>query len=261
MTTRWVIFAAAAATGAMVRPSFAQPNLPPPPPPPIGQSTDVPSLPPPPEPSSSSDRTPPPPVRKATPSTPPPSPSPSPRVGVGVGPRARRTDDVAVAESSPPSAHPAAVTLSPLGLVSGRLSAGVEVQIQPHHAIVASANALVFDASRGGPHNLVSEGFGFATNLSSGFGGEVGYHYWVDWAHVLRGAFVGPSFLFGGTSQASVGDPSHAQTYWGLALDGGWQEVFDGGFTAGAGGGLEMLRMAGTSAVVPRFLAQLGWSF
>jgi hypothetical protein len=34
-----------------------------------------------------------------------------------------------------------------------------------------------------------------------------------------------------------------------------------GGFTAGIGGGLEVVRMAGTGAVVPRLLMQIGWSF
>jgi len=245
MTTRPEILAAmvVAATG-VAAPSFAQPNLPPPPPPPIGDTNEVPSLPPPPSPSG---RAPSPRKPAQTPAPPPPAPY-----------RAARTDSVV---SAAPETHAIAVTLAPLGLVSGRLSASVEVQIQPHHAVIVSANALVFDASRGGPRSLVSEGFGFASNQSSGFGVELGYHYWVDGAPSLHGIFFGPSFLFGGTSMAQVGDPSNAQGYWGLALDGGWQEVFSGGFTAGAGGGLEMLRMAGTSAVVPRLLAQLGWCF
>jgi hypothetical protein len=254
MSTRPGLLTALAAVvvSVVVRPSYAQPNLPPPPPPPIGESNDVPSLPPPPAPTTAGQPPAPPAPRKPTTTPPPPPPV------YRVSPRNRRTDDVVYVE---PQTNPIAVTLDPLDLVAGRLSANVEIQVQPHHAIIASANALIFDASRGGPHNIVSEGFGFATNLSSGFGIELGYHYWVDWARALRGPFVGPSFLFGGTSQASVGDPSHAQQYWGLALDGGWQEVFGGGFTAGGGGGLEMIRMAGTSAVVPRFLIQLGWSF
>jgi hypothetical protein len=254
MSTRPEVLTALAtvAMSVVVRPSYAQPNLPPPPPPPIGQSNDVPSLPPPPAPSTSGHAPAPAPTPAPRKSTPPPPPP-----AIWTGPH-RVLDEPVYVE---PQRGPIALTLDPLDLISGRLSANVEIQVQPHHAIIASANALVFDASRGGPHNVVSEGFGFATNLSSGFGVELGYHYWVDWARALRGPFVGPSFLFGGTSQASVGDPSHAQPYWGLALDGGWQEVFAGGFTAGGGGGLEMIRMAGTSAVVPRFLIQLGWSF
>jgi hypothetical protein len=254
MPTRLGVLTALAAVAAsvVVRPSYAQPNLPPPPPPPIGGSNDVPSLPPPPAPSTAGQPPAPTPAqRKPAPGAPPPPPV------YRVGPHKVLDEPVYVE----PQRNSIAVTLDPLDLVSGRLSANVEIQVQPHHAIIASANALIFDASRGGPHNVVSEGFGFATNLSSGFGVELGYHYWVDWARTLRGPFVGPSFLFGGTSQASVGDPSHTQPYWGFALDGGWQEVFASGFTAGGGGGLEMIRMAGTSAVVPRFLIQLGWSF
>jgi len=160
-----------------------------------------------------------------------------------------------------PETHPVAVTLNPLGLPWGRLSGNVEVQIMPHHSVIVSANTLLYDEDRGGPNNLVSEGLGFASRASRGFGVEVGYHYWWDWARALRGPFCGPSLLLGATSVAAVGDPTHVQGYWGLALDGGWQEVFAGGFTAGAGGGLELVRMSGTTAVVPRFLIQLGWSF
>ncbi len=74
-------------------------------------------------------------------------------------------------------------------------------------------------------------------------------------------ALLGPALLLGSTTDATVGDPTHAQSYWGIAFDVGWQEVIPGGFTAGVGAGLEVVRMAGTGGVVPRFLLQLGWSF
>jgi hypothetical protein len=237
-------------TGASARPAFAQPNLPPPPPPPIGGANEVPSLPPPPAPSSQhAPATPVTPARRA--STPPPPPAYR-------APRGTRTDDVIYVEPEP---SPVAVTLSPLDLLAGRLSGDVEVQLAPHHAVIVSANTLVFDDGRGSATSLVSEGFGFASRTSRGFGIEVGYHYWWDWARSLRGPFFGPSLVLGATSDAAVGDPTHVQGFWGLALDGGYQEVFAGGFTAGAGAGLELLRMSGTSAVVPRLLAQVGWSF
>jgi hypothetical protein len=130
-----------------------------------------------------------------------------------------------------------------------------------HHAFILSAHTLIFDDSRGSSKNLISEGFGFTQRDSVELGGELGYHYWVDEGAVLRGPFLGPSFVFGVTQKASVGDPTSPQGYFGLALDVGWQEVFDGGFTIGAGAGVELLHGTGTTAVVPRILGQVGYAF
>ncbi len=256
MTQRPEIVAAvafAAASLLFAQPAPAQPNLPPPPPPPIDQPDEVPSPPPPPprgQTDTPSSRTPPP---RRTPTPPPPAP-------YGVSTRARRSDDVVV-YVEPPEAHPIAVTLNPIGLFRGRLSVNVELQLQPHHSLYVSPNVLVFHSDRGDANNLVSEGLGFATRTSSSVGLEFGYHYWWHWSRELRGPFFGPALLLGSTTEASVGDPTHGQSYWGLALDIGWQEVLAGGFTAGVGAGLETVRLAGTGAVVPRFLLQLGWSF
>jgi hypothetical protein len=236
-----IVAALVAAWAGFARPASAQPNLPPPPPPPIDQPTQLPQLPP--------EQAPPP--RRTIPPPPPPY-----RGSV----RARRTvEDVVIVE--PPAAYPVALTLNPLGLFVGRLSANLEVQLEPHHSLVVSPNVLVFHADRGGSDGLLSEGLGFAQRTSSSFGIEFGYHYWWRWSRMLRGPYLGPSLLLGSTTNAGVGDPTHAQTYWGLAFDVGWQEVTPGGFTAGIGGGLEFVRMAGAGAVVPRLLLQIGWSF
>lgn len=170
----------------------------------------------------------------------------------------RRPEVVYVAEESPP--HPVAITLNPLPLVWGRLSGNLEVELAPHHSLVASPNLLIFNEDRGAPHAL-SNGFGFASPASNGVGIELGYHYWLHWAPSLRGPFLGPSLLLGSTSNATVGDPSSAQWYWGLAFDVGVQEVLNGGFTIGGGLGLGFVRMAGSDAVFPRVLLQIGWSF
>lgn len=129
--------------------------------------------------------------------------------------------------------------------------------LAPHHAIVASPNALFANVGRGG---LLALALGFTQSASSGAGGEVGYHYWWYWHDVLRGPFFGPSLLFGVTSAATVGDPSRAQAYYGAAIDVGEQAVLAGGFTIGGGVGLGLIRMADSGVVFPRFLLQIGWS-
>jgi len=251
---------------------FAQPNLPPPPPPPMGEPTDV-------APSASSSASSPAPVVSPLPPHPaaaaiapvpppgaastsasagphraplPPAPLPS---SLRAGAR-RHHAEVYISEWR---RRPVALTLSPLPLAWGRLSAAAEVLIAPHHALVASPNLLFVEIDRGGRSSFVSEGFGFASTTSSSVGVELGYHYWSHARDSLRGPFFGPSILVGDTSQSTV-DPSHAQGYWGLALDGGGQEVFPGGFTLGGGAGLGFVRMAGATAVFPRVLIQIGWS-
>lgn len=161
----------------------------------------------------------------------------------------------------PPPERPLAITLNPLGLFWGRLSANVEYQLAPHHSLFVSPNALFFETDRGGPSNLISEGLGFASSASLGLGAELGYHYWWEWARALRGPYIGPSLLLGLTSKAQVGNPAHVQGYWGVAVDLGWQEVLGGGFTAGVGVGLEFIDMAGAGRIVPRLLLDVGWSF
>lgn len=235
----------------------AQPDLPPPPPPPLEPPATLP--PPPPPASSPAPARPSPPAangsngaRRALQFAPPPVPYRS-------APHHHHADSVyAVEEATRP---PVGVTVNPVDLALGRLSANVEVQIAPHHSLVASPNLLFIHLDRGGRYSLVSEGFGFATRSSTGFGVELGYHYWGYLARSLRGPFVGPSLLLGATTDATVGDPSHAQAYWGLAIDVGEQEILPGGFTIGAGVGLGLIFMADAAAVFPRLLLQVGWSF
>jgi hypothetical protein len=171
----------------------------------------------------------------------------------------RREEIVYIVEE--PEPQPVAITLNPLALFWGRLSGNFEFQLAPHHSLVASPNLLVFNEDRGGARNLLSQGFGFASPTSNGFGIELGYHYWTRWSRSLRGPFFGPSVLLGSTSNAQVGDPTQAQGYWGFALDAGVQEVLPPGFTIGGGLGLGLIHMANATNVFPRILLQIGWSF
>jgi hypothetical protein len=157
--------------------------------------------------------------------------------------------------------RPVAITANPLDLALGRLSANVEILLAQHHAIVLSPNVLLFHVDRGGRYNLESEGLGFASPTSTGFGGELGYHYWWTWRHLLAGPYFGPSLLLGSVNGATVGAATGSQWYWGGAVDAGAQAVLPGGFTLGGGLGLGFVTMASTVGVFPRFLLQLGWSF
>jgi hypothetical protein len=159
-----------------------------------------------------------------------------------------------------PASRPLAITFNPLPLLWGRLSANLEYQLAPHHSLVLSPNLLLFNVDRGN-NTLLAQGFGFARPDSSGIGGELGYHFWPRWSRSLRGPFLGPSFLLGSTGNASVGDGTHPQTYYGFAFDVGGQTVLPGGFTIGGGIGLGVIMMAGSAAVFPRALFQIGWSF
>jgi hypothetical protein len=256
MATRDAVIVLVATVSLGTRAASAQPDLPPPPPPPLTEPSDVPSLPPPPEPPSTPSG------RPAAPPTQPPAPSAAHGHRRDRALIQARPGPAPEAERVPP-ARPATttVTWNPLGVVRGRLSGNLEFLVAAHHALIASPSALVFRADRGGAHDLLAEGFGFTTEPSLSFGAELGYHYWPSGRTSLHGPFVGPSLLLGATTHAAVGDASHAQPYLGVAVDIGAQEVMHGGFTAGAGVGLGLVHMADATALVPRLLGQIGWSF
>jgi hypothetical protein len=169
-----------------------------------------------------------------------------------------RREEVVVVEE--PEVRTLSVTFNPLPLFYGRLSANVEVLLAPHHAVVVAPNVLVFNADRGS-RSLIANGFGFASPTSAGVGVELGYHYWLRWGRSLRGLFLGPSLLVGGTGNAQIGDPTTTQGYYGFAFDVGRQEILPGGFTLSGGLGIGIVRMADVVAAFPRLLIQLGWSF
>ena len=222
-------------------------TLPPPPPPPVGQEpvpTPAPPAPRPPPPAP-----PPPPLRAAPPPTP-----------VYVRYRRRREVVALYEEYDPP--RPFALTWNPAALVAGRLSGNFEVLVAPHSSLIVSPNALVLREDRGGRWNALSQGLGFASRTSDGFGLELGYHFWSRWSRDLRGPFFGPSLLAGSTTNATVGvNPGNAQPYFGFAVDAGGQAVVPGGFTFGAGLGLGFIHLGDANALFPRLLLQLGWSF
>jgi hypothetical protein len=252
-------------------PALAQPNLPPPPPPPLDHTGAPPELPPPPPPPPGTPE-----PRRNPAAVPPPAataPGPTPQTPPGKPPRNGEhhaepaplhhfepVPEVVVHER-PPARIVAMVTLNPVPLIWGRVSANLEFLFAPHHALVLSPYLLLNNADRGG---LLAQAFGFATSSSSGAGGEIGYHYWSHyhwWPGQLVGVFWGPSFLAGETTNPTAVDGTGSWGYWGAALDIGQQTVFGSGFTAGGGLGVGFVHMASSTAIFPRFLLQLGWAF
>ncbi len=250
---RLVALGAAAGTSLCALSARGQTNLPPPPPPPLEEAPASPDLPPPPAPPPGNGPAP----RRVVPA---PAPAPPPPRTIAAPPAPpppppRHREPVFFVEE-PPAQH-IALTLNPVPLIWGRLSANFELLAIPHHALVVSPNVLFANVNRGG---TLGQAFGFAQQASSGIGGEVGYHYWLVGRRALRGPFFGPSLLVGSTTNATAGGGGGAQAYWGAALDIGDQEVLADGLTVGAGIGLGVAYMADAAALFPRFLLQLGWS-
>ena len=237
-------------------PAAAQVNLPPPPPPPLSTSTPSPAPPPPSRP---------PPSRPA-----PSSPSSgSPSNGARPRPSSPPPHGHAAAREAPPPYEPAyapsrrdlSLRLNPLPLALARISADVEILLASHHALVVSPH-VTFAAHRG---ELPAEAFGFTADHSTGFGVEVGYHYWIR--HDLQGFFLGPSLLAGRTStplldaRGQPRDVSNHFGFFGAAFDVGYQLVIASGFTIDLGGGAMLITGNSQTKAAPRVLLGVGWTF
>jgi hypothetical protein len=131
--------------------------------------------------------------------------------------------------------------------------------LAPHHALVVSPSLTFHKVAFERNNNTLGYGFGFAGDASAGFGGEIGYHYWVR-RHV-QGIYLGPSLVLGATLPSAPA-AAKAFAYFGGAFDVGYQYLFSNGFTLNGGGGIMVIGASGTIArAAPRFLFGLGWSF
>ena len=241
------------AMALLAHPAFAQPNLPPPPPPPIDQPSEVPSLPPPPPRAQTpaSHRSPRPRLRRGDrpphrrpPRTAPRRARPAPRSR-----RLRRTAGDASRRGHPePDRAPSrARQREPRDCRSSRITPSSCRRTCSSSTRTEATQEPAFGGPRlrDRPRRAASGSSSATTTGGAGRGAS-------------RARSSGPRSFSGSTTDATVGDPTHAQSYWGIAFDVGWQEVIPGGFTAGVGAGLEAVRMAGTGGVVPRFLSAAG---
>lgn len=150
------------------------------------------------------------------------------------------------------------IRFNPLPFFVSRLSVDLEFMLAPHHALVVSPN-ITFHKFAFHRSDTIAYGLGYATDDSAGFGGEVGYHYWVH--RHLQGIYLGPSLVLGATLPPT---PAKTFAYYGGAFDVGYQYLFSNGFTLNGGGGILIVNATPTGSIVhaaPRFLFGIGWSF
>ncbi|MGH7281087.1 MAG: DUF3575 domain-containing protein [Polyangiaceae bacterium] len=242
----------AAAPLALSRVAGAQVNLPPPPPPPIDTTSPPPS-----GTSGSSTST-------HHPKPPPPKHAAEPAHTAAPPPPEHHEEHHEPAPQPRPepvwSSRTMSIRLNPLPFFLSRVSADFEIMLAPHHALVVSPN---FTLKKFAFHrsDLMTYGLGYANDDSSGFGAEVGYHYWTK--RELDGIFFGPSLVLGGTFPPN-GSGVKTFGYIGGAVDVGYQYLFSNGFTLLGGGGIMLIGGTTTGATVkavPRLLFGVGWSF
>lgn len=241
MVSSFVASALAASFLAWTGHVAAQVNLPPPPPPPLGSdsapSTGTPS-------SSKKPR-----------STAAPAGASAPATSRDRSERAERTEvDETPTYRRSYSGRFLSVRANPLALFVGRVSADAEWMFAPHHALIGSPH-FVFARKRS---DLVARALGFAGDAATGFGVELGYHYFTGDAP-LEGLFLGPSLLLDSTRQ-TPNLPSFAS--YGVAFDVGYQAIIGNGLTLAAGGGVLVMSTSGQSSYfAPRVLLGVGWTF
>jgi hypothetical protein len=179
-----------------------------------------------------------------------------------------------VLHEAPPPRRVVAIEWNPLALlVIGKVSANVVVVPTDHHALVLSpfyastttAPIYIFDAS-GGMTQLPQQTF-------SGFGGEIGYRYYLGEGGP-RGFFIGPSLMLASiTAKAGDGGKTEFLDY-GLAADAGWGALVTDKVAISLGGGLQYTATSksipsqqlpaavyANNGVRPRVLFSVGWAF
>jgi hypothetical protein len=185
----------------------------------------------------------------------------------------------------PPSPHRAfTIEWNPLALFIERVSANVVIAPVDHHALVLSpfytwsstvpyatgidaAGRPLVDA-RGNPYtlNVLSQSF-------RGFGGELGYRYYLD-PGGPRGFFAGPSVLLAAIT-ATAGNSS--QTHFldfGVAADVGYEALIADAVAVSVGAGVQYTfssksnpdqqlpaSIYANNAFHPRILLSLGYAF
>lgn len=171
-----------------------------------------------------------------------------------------------------PRFRPFSITLNPLGIgILQRFGANFEYMVAKHHGVWLYPFYTSFSTE-------ANVGTFTSKSSISGFGGEIGYHFYTG-EKGANGFFVGPtagvfnlktkSSCTGCGPLSSSAESSGTSAHVGIDLGG--QHVFDNGITLGGGGGL--MRFVSSSdtksdssfskfsGTLPRFLFTVGYSF
>src|SRR5579863_960309 len=216
-------------------------------------------------------------------------------LGVGLAALATMASPLAIAEPPPPVAEPPlpvdvalkdapsphrtlTVEWNPLALFIDRFSVNVVVVPGDHHALVVSPfYTWASTAAYGTAIDSNGNSLGYTLNVLAqtfhGFGGEVGYRYYLDKGGP-RGLFVGPSVLLAAIT-ATAGDGNQTQFLdFGLAADVGYEALLAGEIAVSVGAGVQYTMTSksipdqqlpaaiyANNALRPRLLLSMGYGF
>lgn len=180
--------------------------------------------------------------------------------------------DVAIRDEPPPR-RVLAIEYSPLPFLIGKLSANVIITPISHHAIVISPSYVSVETAP----IYVFDDTGQATQLPkqkfSGFGGELGYRYYLG-ERGPRGFFFGPSLMLSSLIAQAQDNSKTRFLHYGIAADLGYQALLWDSVALSIGGGVQYTRtdkaipdqqfpakFFANGGVRPRFLLSVGWAF
>jgi hypothetical protein len=185
--------------------------------------------------------------------------------------------DVALKETPPPH-RTLAVEWNPLALFIDRFSVNVVVAPGDHHALVVSpfytwASTVPYGTNIDSNGNSLGYTLNVLAQRFHGFGGELGYRYYVDKGGP-RGLFVGPSVLLAAIT-ATAGDGNQTQFLdVGLAADVGYEALLADEIAISVGAGVQYTMTSksipdqqlpaavyANSALRPRLLLAVGYGF
>jgi hypothetical protein len=207
------------------------------------------------------------------------------------------TARAAGAETAPPSATPvdvqlkeappphriATIEVNPLSLFIDRFSLSVVVVPGDHHALVLSpfytwASTAEYSTGIDAQGNTLKNSNGpYVLSVPSqtfkGFGGEIGYRYYVDRGGP-RGFFAGPSFLIDAITATAYNGSQTSFTGYGLAVDAGYEALIADTVVVSAGAGGQYTftsksipaqqlpaSIVANERLYPRILLSLGYAF
>jgi hypothetical protein len=182
-----------------------------------------------------------------------------------------------VLREGPPVHRTFTIEWNPLALFIERLSANVVIAPVDHHALVLSpfytwASTIPYATAIDAEGNPLPATLNVLKQSFKGFGGELGYRYYLQKGGA-RGFFVGPSVLLAGIT-ATAGDGSQTSFLdFGVAADVGYEALVADKIAVTVGGGLQYTftdksippqqlpaSVYANDALRPRFLLAIGYA-